>query len=66
MKTKRALERLYLIVATKDDQSSLIQYQYAGTAVFPSIHDAVAHIETIRADGIQYAVVGIACSSVTT
>lgn len=48
---------MFAILITKDGKSWLLLHAYAGVALFGSQKDAAAHIESIRATGIEYQLV---------
>jgi hypothetical protein len=48
---------LYVILASRDGRTWMIEHSYGGAAIFFTSADASAHAEAIGASGIEYRIV---------
>jgi hypothetical protein len=55
--------KLHILLATKDEKRWIVEHSYAGIAVFVSKKDAKKHLESIRAEGVQYEIIDLATTT---
>ncbi|MCZ7645928.1 MAG: hypothetical protein M5U26_11700 [Planctomycetota bacterium] len=61
----KGLGVLHLVTAYRDGRRWLVCHHAAGPAVFSSEKAARQHVEAIRADGVEYAIIRLWTESVS-